>query len=68
MREAVKTFLTSEDGGAVEWIITIIAGAIIAAVAYIKLKGAPGDIGGSIDAAGDAAKGVVDQIRPEGLN
>jgi len=64
---AVKSFILAEDGGAVEWIITIIAGAIIAAVAYIKLKGAPGDIGQSVQDAGAAAKGVVDQIRPEGV-
>ncbi|WP_131821486.1 hypothetical protein [Desulfofundulus thermosubterraneus] len=67
MLSAAKNFLAAEDGGAVEWIITIIAGAIIAAVAYIKLKGAPGDIGQSVQDAGTAAKGVVDQIRPAGI-
>lgn len=64
MLKAVKSFFLSEDGGAVEWIITIIAGAIIAAVAYIKLKGAPGDIGQSVKDAGGAAKTQVDLIRP----
>ena len=65
MFEAVKAFLLSEDGGgAVEWIITITAGAIIAAVAYIKLADAPGNIGDSIRRAGESAQGTIDRIRP----
>jgi hypothetical protein len=59
MREAVKTFLTSENGGAVEWILTIIAGAIIVAVAYISMKGSPSDLGGAIkQKGGEAAKKI----------
>ena len=69
MFEAVKAFLLSEDGGgAVEWIITITAGAIIAAVAYIKLADAPGNIGASIREAGNNAQGIIERIKPpEGI-
>ncbi|RJO62771.1 MAG: hypothetical protein C4542_02085 [Dehalococcoidia bacterium] len=61
---ALKTFLTGDSGGAVEWVVTIIAGVIIAAVAYAKLKNSPGNVGTSINDAGANAAKAVDGIRP----
>ncbi|SHJ16304.1 hypothetical protein [Desulfofundulus thermosubterraneus] len=65
MLEAVKSFLLTEDGGAVEWILTIIAGALIAAVAYGKLKGTPGNLGQSITNAGTNASNAVTNYMKE---
>lgn len=61
MLETVRSFLLTEDGGAVEWILCIIAGALIAAVAYGKLKGTPGNLGQSITNAGSQAANAVQQ-------
>jgi hypothetical protein len=63
MFQTVKSFLAAEDGGAVEWIITMIAGAIIVAVAFTKLKGSPGELGNSVNAAGANAGLAVNGIR-----
>jgi len=59
MLGAIKAFLAAEDGGAVEWILCIIAGALIAAVAYGRLKGTPGSLGDSITQAGNNAASAV---------
>jgi len=59
MLNLVESFLQAEDGGAVEWILTIIAGALIVAVAYVKLKGTPGSLGDGItNAAGNASNAL----------
>ncbi|RJO62770.1 MAG: hypothetical protein C4542_02080 [Dehalococcoidia bacterium] len=63
MFNALKTFLANESGGAVEWVVTIIAGVIIAAVAYAKLKNSPGNVGTSINDAGANAAAAVNGIR-----
>lgn len=55
MLKTIKTFLLVEDGGAIEWLLTIIAGALIVAVAYTNLKGSPADLGGAIQGAGGKA-------------
>lgn len=59
MLGTVWSFLKAEDGGAVEWILCIIAGALIAAVAYGRLKGTPGSLGDSITQAGNNAANAV---------
>lgn len=61
MLEMVKNFLFAEDGGgAVEWILTIIVGALIVAAIYISLKDSPGNLGGAI---GDKGSEVAQEIR-----
>ena len=62
MLDVLKTFCVSESGGAVEWIVTIIAGVLIAAVAYIKLKNSPGDVGNAVNAAGTRAANALNQV------
>lgn len=61
MLNLVKSFFLAEDGGAVEWILTIIAGALIMAVAYVKLKGTPGSLGDSVTNAGTNASNALRQ-------
>ena len=63
MLETLKTFHLSESGGAVEWIVTIIAGVIIAAVAFVKLKGSPGDLGNGVTGAGKDAGNQLNKVR-----
>ncbi|RJO62773.1 MAG: hypothetical protein C4542_02095 [Dehalococcoidia bacterium] len=63
MFNALKIFLTDESGVAVEWVVTIIAGVIIIAVAYMKLKNSPGRIGDSIWHAGAWGAHAVNGIR-----
>jgi hypothetical protein len=65
MVRAIKSFLVAEDGGAVEWLLCIIAGAIIVAVAFTKLKNAPGELGNSISNAGNSAANAIEtQMKP----
>ena len=46
-----------------EWIVTIIAGVIIAAVAFVKLKGSPGDLGNGVTGAGKDAGDQLNKVR-----
>lgn len=63
MLEAIKNFLLGEDGGAIEWVITIIAGVLIVVAAYIFLKGAPRDVGRELGEAGGRAGGALDRLK-----
>lgn len=47
-------FLRDESGGTIEWLLTIIAGALLAAVIYSNLK--PG-VQGASQSMGDALQG-----------
>lgn len=60
----VKRFGKDDSGGAIQWILTIIIGAIIAGVAYIKLQNAPGAVGEGIQSASTNAQSVLNQVRP----
>lgn len=62
MLEAIKNFLLGEDGGAIEWVVTIIAGVLIVVAAYIFLKGAPKEVGTGLDEAGGRAGGALDRL------
>ncbi|MDI6710448.1 MAG: hypothetical protein QME76_07150 [Bacillota bacterium] len=52
-------FLRNEDGGVIQWLLVVIAGALLAAGAYAKFKTAPGTLGDSITSAGQTAAGAV---------
>lgn len=66
MLKTIKTFLLAEDGGAVEWLLTIIAGALIVAVAYTSLRGSPVDLGSAIQEVGGNAANEIRTMKEGG--
>jgi len=63
MLKTVKDFLIAEDGSVIEWIIVIIAGSLIGAIAYQALKSSPGDVGNAIKGAGAGAVNQLGSVR-----
>jgi len=63
MLKTVKDFLIAEDGSVIEWIIVIIAGSLIGAIAYKTLKSSPGNIGNAIKGAGAGAVNQLENVR-----
>lgn len=63
MLQAIRQFVLSDRGDAIQWIIVTIIGAIIAGVAFTKFKNSPGNVGSSITEAANNAAAMVNQIR-----
>ena len=64
MLKTIKTFLLAEDGNAIEWLLTIIAGALIVAVAYTSLKDSPVGFGSAIqEVGGNTANEIKNSMR-----
>lgn len=61
-KENFKAFLKDERGDSVTWIVLIIIGVVIAIAAYVKFKGAPGNVGNQIQSAGDKAANGLGQV------
>jgi hypothetical protein len=62
MLATLKDFLIAEDGGVIEWVITIIAGSLLGVIAYSTLKKAPGDIGNGVSGAGTRAGTALNDL------
>lgn len=63
VKNGFKAFVKDERGDSVTWIVLIIIGVVIAVSAYLKFKGSPGNIGNSVQTAGNNAAAGLGQVQ-----